>query len=355
MHVARVKKDHDYAHELISQCVLADPANLEYTEGLFENLRAKFANKKPAWRGFGGHRAFKKALGHQDWIGALRLGLPLVAGNPWDVRTLDGMAQACAALHFNEVELVYLKQALDAAPKDAAVNRHCGRSLARLGQIDQAIACWHRVEMLVKNDREAADMISHLTELKMSGAAHRPSTTLDTAKEAKEDDPDQDARDNAAEVIGADAPTAPLSPRQQLETAIRKNPADLTNYLQLAKLLCEMELFEAAQGTLHKALENCAQQQTIHDALEEVNRQRAMAAELAAEAGRRAQLRKKRDTRTSLLAVALGLAVVVLFFQLFPQVWTALVEKVGGSVRATLILGNIGVLAVLIWLRMRPT
>jgi hypothetical protein len=70
-------------------------------------------------------------------------------------------------LHHNEVELVYLKQALEANPKDADVNRHCARSLARMGQFDQAIACWHRVEKIVPGDREVARMISELSEQKV--------------------------------------------------------------------------------------------------------------------------------------------------------------------------------------------
>jgi hypothetical protein len=77
------------------------------------------------------------------------------------------MAKACEALHYNEVELVYLKPALDAAPKDANVNRHCARSLARMGQFDQAIACWHRVDEITGKDREAAAMISQLAEERM--------------------------------------------------------------------------------------------------------------------------------------------------------------------------------------------
>src|SRR5262249_50343474 len=56
-----------------------------------------------------------------------------------------------------------LRAALSARPKDVEIHRHCGRSLARLGQFDQAVACWRRVLDQVTNDPEALKMITDLT------------------------------------------------------------------------------------------------------------------------------------------------------------------------------------------------
>ena len=45
---------------------------------------------------------------------------------------------------------------------DPAVNRRCAIALKELGQFDQAIACWHRVELLRPKDEEAAKQIGNL-------------------------------------------------------------------------------------------------------------------------------------------------------------------------------------------------
>ncbi|MCO6459682.1 MAG: tetratricopeptide repeat protein, partial [Pirellulaceae bacterium] len=157
--------DYDYAHTMFVECVVHDPGNLVYVEAFLENLQRKYQNNKRGARmlSFGGKTAFKKALARQDWKEVLRSGPALLKTNPWDVQVLRGLAQACEAYHFNEAELRYLKNALDANPKDADVNRHCALSLARMGQFDQAIACWHRVEEAKRHDAEAPKMISALT------------------------------------------------------------------------------------------------------------------------------------------------------------------------------------------------
>jgi hypothetical protein len=157
--------DHDYAHAMFAESA-RNSRNLAYVEGLLKNLRAKTAGQKRRrlhLTGSGGHQ-LKKALRHQQWPQVLRLGLDLVKDDPWNVTTLRAIAEACAALHYPNVELAYSKQALDANPKDIEVNRHCARSLARVGQFDQAIACWHRVETVRGMDDEAAGMISRLSE-----------------------------------------------------------------------------------------------------------------------------------------------------------------------------------------------
>lgn len=172
--LALQEKNLDYAHEMFVECVSLDPSNLNYVEALIKNLlhkcpsSAKSSYPAPS---FGDARLLKKALAQRDWLRALRLGLVLLKSNPWHITTLRCMAEACAGLHFNEVELVYLKQALDANPKDVDVNRHCARSLARMAQFDQAIACWHRVEQLAPKDREAPHMIVRLSEEKIQHAA----------------------------------------------------------------------------------------------------------------------------------------------------------------------------------------
>ena len=133
--------DHDYAHSMYSQCVANDPGNLEYTEAMLSNLNAKWASKKGKCKVKENRADFKKAVADKDWKAIFKNGANLLKDNPWDVPTLRGLAEACAANRLNEVELLYLKNALEASPKDVDINRHCATSLARMGQFDQAIAC----------------------------------------------------------------------------------------------------------------------------------------------------------------------------------------------------------------------
>ncbi len=165
--------DHDYAHSMFSECVLKDPGNLEYVEAMLDNLQRKFGNNKKGakFRGFGRRNPLKKAVEAEDWDEVFEEGIERLKSNPWDVHTLRALAYACQANHFNEVELRYLKNALDAKPKDVEVNKHCAQSLARMGQFDMAIACWHRVEEQDKGNVEARENISKLTLAKTLGPA----------------------------------------------------------------------------------------------------------------------------------------------------------------------------------------
>ena len=166
MHLATCEKNYDYAHAMFAECVVQDPGNLQFAEAMIQNLRTRTPHVKKSRLSLhrGGSRELKKASQDKDWPAVFRTGIELLKADPWDVTTLRAMADACAALHHNEVELVYLKQALGADPKNVEVNRHCARSLGRMGQFDQAIACWHRVEMFKGKDEEAAKNISILTE-----------------------------------------------------------------------------------------------------------------------------------------------------------------------------------------------
>ena len=277
------KPDPDYANTMYTQCVVNDPGNLVYYEAFLENLQTKYKNNKKGARvkGFGGRGPFKKVLSKKDWREVLRQGPELLKANPWDVPALRGMAQACEEFGYNEVELRLLKNALDANPKDAEVNRHCGRSLARMGQFDQAIACWHRVEELDSKDKDATKMVSLLTEDKQRVAAGLPPKSVDVknrprkgsgnpeekpAEEAKADDQqssDEQAQQQRREVS--------LTPRQKLERAIADNPEDIDAYLKLADLLQDEKRHADVERVLTKALAASGNDLKVRERLEDAS------------------------------------------------------------------------------------
>ncbi len=273
------KPDFDYAHDLYAQAVANDPGNLVYVEALLTNLQKKYKNNKKGSRfSFGGRKAFKEAVADEDWNDIFREGLELLKNNPWDVQALREMARACAFNRYNEVELRYLKNALDAKPKDIEVNRHCAQSLARVGQFDMAIVCWNRIAEKTKSD-EAEKMMSELTLAKTMGIpasveaigadGDRPMSPMPMtapvdpdAKEpdgkrrrSEDDSADQPVKaEEEEEAVAEDSPKIKLNERQRLEKAIRDDPSEVSSYLQLAEVHGSERRYSDAERVLAEAI-----------------------------------------------------------------------------------------------------
>jgi len=279
------KYDFDYANTMFTECVARDPGNLIYVEAFLDNLQRKFKNNKKGGRlrGFGGKGNLKKAVAKKDWMGVIAAGLDLLKGNPWNVTALRGVAEACAALRLNEVELRFLKNALDANPKDPEVNRHCARSLGRMGQYDMAIACWHRVEESKRGDREAAQSISDLTlENNRASAGFGDAVELPSSPSSQKDNPASDA-----ETGSESRKKIELTPRQKLERAILDDPTIAENYVELAKLLAAENRYGEAETVLKRGLSASGGDVKVREAFEDVQigrarRQMAIAKQRAA-------------------------------------------------------------------------
>ncbi|MCA9197786.1 MAG: tetratricopeptide repeat protein [Planctomycetales bacterium] len=256
--------DFDYAHTMFTECVLNDPSNLEYVDALLTNLQKKYKNNKKGatFRGFGGKSSFKKAVAAEEWDDVFRMGFELLKSNPWDVLVLHGIAEACQANHFNEVELRYLKNALDAKPKDVDVNKHCAESLARMGQFDQAIACWNRILEQDKNHPDAQRRIGELTMAKTMGkplpalpgarvfsnVRHVVATASESTAATADDEVPTPRRVEPA-------PEPVVVTRESLEAAIQKEPNDPDHYLRLAEWLDEQAEYRDAFQAYRKALQ----------------------------------------------------------------------------------------------------
>jgi hypothetical protein len=84
-HLATIERDFEYAHEMFAECVLQDPANLEYVEALLLNLKAKFGGDKKNARHLlrlSEERELKKTVVDKDWPNVLRLGIDVLKGDP---------------------------------------------------------------------------------------------------------------------------------------------------------------------------------------------------------------------------------------------------------------------------------
>jgi tetratricopeptide (TPR) repeat protein len=346
--------DFDYAHAMFTECVVNDPGNLQYVEAMLANLQERYGKRK---KRPGGRlaRPLRTAVEGQQWDEILRLGIATLERNPWHVATLHVLARACEALHFNEVELAYLKAALDADPRAPDVNRHCAKSLARMGQFDQAIACWHRVERYVPGDQEAVEMIARLAEEKIrwagvSVAKDEPTGPAVQPGGAAASDPDGGR--STAGPQESDLPRIAMTPRQELETAIADNPADVGGYLSLVALLVEQGEFDGAERWLERAERNCAQRSTVQRARESLEAERAEAI-AAAERDRRDAGEQKPSRGFPWLEVLLVAALAGLLVQLIPG-WQSGVKEFGERhLRAILIALNIAIIVALIWWNQR--
>lgn len=349
--LSSVERNYDYAHELLAQCVMHAPASEVYAVAMLANLRAKHAggSKKSASLFGQGNRALKKALQNNDWSAILQQGATLLKANPWDIATLRAMATACEAHHGNEAELVYLKQALDANPKDIEVNRHCARSLGRMGQFDQAIACWHRIETLRGKDAEAARMISRLAEEKLKYPGGIPPTAVAPApaKAVAVDQPQATA--SAAEPS--------LTQRQLLERAVGDNPQDERLHLRLADELIASAEYQEAARRLQQALIACGDSQSLLEKLDQVRTLLAQQRQNQAEATLHAQQQPaERESRTPWLELLLVTAMLALVLQFFPAIGTTLRQALDfrNWGRGTWFVVNILVLLFLCGLRFVP-
>ncbi len=269
--------DRDYAHTMYAQCVANDPSNLKYVEAMLANLNTKWSVKKGKCRVKESRAEFKKAITEKAWKSVFKEGANLLKDNPWDVPTLRSLAEACAANRFNEVELHYLKNALDANAKDVDTNRHCATSLARMGQFDQAIACWARIEDKVKT--EARTNISELTVAKTRRAAgvededdepraakqpapSPPPPSPPDGLASEESDSNRTANPDSqkaspkqtAQSDTDETDNQPALSRAAMEQAIVEHPEDVQNYLRLANHLIEEQAYHGAVRVLRRAL-----------------------------------------------------------------------------------------------------
>ncbi len=97
------QENYDYAAELFTHCVLGDPTNVNYLQGFINNLRKKYHNNKnrsflAPLKELGPRAALKRALSAGNWVEVVKNGLTILKVDPWDVRALEEIQRAIAAL-----------------------------------------------------------------------------------------------------------------------------------------------------------------------------------------------------------------------------------------------------------------
>ena len=257
--------NHDYAHEMFTQCVLGAPDNLIYVQSFLGNLKRKYNNNKKGsklakLKGAGTRGLIKKSSMQKDWAAVIKGGVEVLKLNPWDVSTLTAMANASSHLDHDEVELAYLKTALEADTNDPDVNRLCALALTEREEYDQAIACWHRVEKARSGNEEAAKAVADLSVLKtIQKGGYEDKAAGKKTDQAK----DAPQKTQAAASEG-------VSPEESLQRHLKRNPDDVAKHVELAQLYCDADRLPEAEAVLTRAYEVSGQDEDVRDRLADV-------------------------------------------------------------------------------------
>ncbi|BBO34083.1 tetratricopeptide repeat protein [Lacipirellula parvula] len=279
------KGDHEYANELYTQCVSEDPANVVYLQAFLTNLHKKYNNNKKgaklaALKVKSYRSAMAKAAQQGLWLQAFTAGCGALALNPWDIQSLLAMASACNELHVDEAQLSYLRRALDVDGKDPVVNRQAALALQRMGQFDQSIACWHRVEQAKPHDEEAQQAIRNLSvERTIHRGGYDPA--LLGGKQASDGSVSTGSMtvarlSKSGEETEEEAAERALAPEERYKAQIAKDPSSIEAYFRLADLYLHDGRLDDAQQALDLANQaSGGGQLSVRERLEDLQVRRA--------------------------------------------------------------------------------
>ena len=254
--------NHDYAHELFAQCVIADPGNVVYTQTCLANLFQKHGNKKKGgmFAGIGSRGGVKKSALQKDWKGVIKSGLAALKANPWDTSTFLSMADACGNMDHSDTQAVYLRAALKFNPDDVHINRICGAVFRERKEFDVAIMCWQRVLKAKPDDEEASRAVG---QIMAEQTIHKGYEGADSSRDVKK-----------SPASSAGVQREELSPEEQLRRQIKKNPRDKAAYNELAEIYRRTDSLATGRSRfLTKAVEEFPDDLDIREKLESIQMQ----------------------------------------------------------------------------------
>ena len=255
------KGNYDYAIELFGSCVAGDPTSAIYLQGFMEALSKKFSGKKKG--GFasllsaGSRGSLKRLIAGGKTREALKTGLDVLKKDPFDIACILSLADACGEANCLETQGLFLRRALDVAPKDISVNKHCANYKERLGEYDQAISCWQRLAD-TKSVREEAER--EIARLSVEKTRQKLESRGVSSKESSD-----------------------VSPLVQLQQKLAASPTDYETAFELADLLEREASVEEAETVLLDVLAASGNELKVREHLEDRQirwaKQRVMLAE----------------------------------------------------------------------------
>ncbi len=255
------KGNYDYAIELFGSCVAGDPASAIYLQKFMEALSKKFSRKKKgglaSLLSAGSRGSLKRLIASGKTREALKTGLDVLKKDPFDIACILSLADACGEAHCLETQGLFLRRALDVAPKDISVNKHCANYKERLGEYDQAISCWQRLAG-TKSVREEADR--EIARLSVEKTRQKLESRGVSSKESSD-----------------------VSPLEELRQKLAASPTDYETAFELSDLLEREASIEEAETVLLDVLAASGNDLKVREHLEDRQirwaKQRVMVAE----------------------------------------------------------------------------
>ncbi len=258
--------DHDYAHDLLTQCVSEDPGSLAYAQAFRANLAKKYSGTGKKSSMFGslvtktGRAAVARAAGKGEWVEAFTAGCQALKKNPIDLPVLREMGAGCGMLGHTETQLFYLRWALDLDLHDVETNRAAAEALSGTRQFDQAIACWQRVLKQKPEDEEAKRAISRLSveqTLHQGGYNHellRGEGTTPDLPAVRVSDMAAKQSDGAARIPNSEQVVKAEQTIEELLAAVEADAANSAAAIKLAERLTGKERLLDAKKVLRRAI-----------------------------------------------------------------------------------------------------
>jgi tetratricopeptide (TPR) repeat protein len=239
----------DYANDMYTQCLHGDPGNPIYVKAFLDNLSKKYGNNKKGAKlagltTVGSKASLKTAVARKKWDDVVKIGLEILKSNPWDTGVLADVGRAVGEMDYDEGEVEFLKQAIDADSEDPETNRMLGRAYERVGQFIPAVECFTRVLRAKPKDEEALRAMSNLAVKRtIEKGGYEDAKTAQDVRAAKR-----------GASLDDDEETA-LSPEEKLLRAIEKDATDKEAYLELNDLYVKEEVFDKGVELMKKAMD----------------------------------------------------------------------------------------------------
>jgi tetratricopeptide (TPR) repeat protein len=272
--------DHERAHAAFLECVSADPASGRFVQAFLANLKQLPAStQQTALPVADAEALFERAAAEQNWAEVLRRGPRILSSHRSDARTLVMLAAACHTQSFADSEPHFWRAALEAAADDVEIQRQAARAFARVQLLDEALACWRRVEAHDPADEEPPRMIASLTIAKsrrrggLAGADDASGNTSGVKRNQERREPvTRFVMGNLDALVQSITHAAELSftPIQRLEAAIRERPSIPELYLRLAQLYLDKDRDYDAERLLGKGRETTDRDARVQQMWEEV-------------------------------------------------------------------------------------
>lgn len=256
------KGEYAYAIDCFKKCVLGDTANRMYAENLVSTLQKKYGENKLGTMTKMSlktkHGNLTQLVSRGKWEDVLKTGISALEVYPYDAYTLSSMAKACENLEFEDTELYFYDAALKTNLKDPDLNIQYADALDRSSEdgdysdrvqkLEQAVRCYQRVKAARPTDPKVS---KRYNDIQVRHATVK--SKYEDAERAKE--------------VQIQKKEDRVSPEDRLKKAIKKDPTNMSNYLELAELLQGSGKYQEAEQWLEQAAEKAADDDAIQDQL----------------------------------------------------------------------------------------